>query len=354
MAIPSVTISANKLKLMVGQTLTITTVTELDPADVFVSYRWQKGGVDVAGQTTDTFTKTVAAGDTGTYTLIVKHGVDEATATETTSNAVAFTQLAVLAFSTNLSATQSVILGKTLTLTVAVTGGASPYTYAWKKAGAAVGTNAATYTKASFAAGDTGAYTVEVTDSESNKITSATCTVSSLPALSFSTNLPATKTVAEGAELKLTVVVAGGVAPYTYVWKKGGTAVSGQTTASLTIASATDGTDDGSYTVEVTDAETTKITSVACVVTVDATPVVLEARWTVHPIPWRTTSFTPLGYWVLDEILYQKAQGNDWKTDYATYKYSADVETILKAFNENGECEVQDSRNGYIHKMSLI
>ncbi|MBT0646883.1 hypothetical protein KJJ93_28255, partial [Escherichia coli] len=45
------------------------------------------------------------------------------------------------------------------------------------------------------------------------------------PALAFTTNLPTTKSVAAGAALNMSVVVEGGTAPYTYVWKKDGTVV---------------------------------------------------------------------------------------------------------------------------------
>lgn len=88
-------------------------------------------------------------------------------------------------------------------------------------------------------------------------------------ALAFTTNLTSTKTVATGAALTMTVAATGGTAPYTYVWKKDGSAVSGQTSATFTKASAASG-DAGSYVCEVTDSATTpaKITSTACVVTV--------------------------------------------------------------------------------------
>lgn len=139
-------------------------------------------------------------------------------------------------------------------------------------------------------------------------------------------------------------------------WKKDGINITGATTGSydLTISNSSSvgvfscvakiGT-DSSHTVD--------IESVSKTITFTA-PVELPSRWTVHPIPWRDTSFTPLGYWVLDEILLQKALGKDWKKDYADYEYTADVQTILQALNTYGECLVQDSRNGYIHKMSEI
>lgn len=87
--------------------------------------------------------------------------------------------------------------------------------------------------------------------------------------LSFTTDLPPTKTVATGSALSMNVVVEGGTAPYSYVWKKDGTTVSGQTTATFNKASAASG-DAGSYTCVVTDSATTpaSVTSSSCAVTV--------------------------------------------------------------------------------------
>lgn len=91
--------------------------------------------------------------------------------------------------------------------------------------------------------------------------------VSKLDGMSFSTDLAATKAVTAGQALSMTVAVAGGTGPYTYVWKKGGTVVSGQTTANFNKASAT-AADSGTYTCEVTDSTGRTIISRACVVTV--------------------------------------------------------------------------------------
>ncbi|EAO9771845.1 phage tail protein, partial [Salmonella enterica] len=62
---------------------------------------------------------------------------------------------------------------------------------------------------------------------------------------------------------------AGGTAPYSYVWKKGGSAVSGQTTATFNKANTAAG-DAGDYVCEVTDSSTPagKVTSSTCTVTV--------------------------------------------------------------------------------------
>lgn len=88
-------------------------------------------------------------------------------------------------------------------------------------------------------------------------------------ALRLTTDLPDTKSVTSGAALSLTVVAAGGTAPYSYVWKKGGSVVSGQTTATFNKANTASG-DAGDYVCEVTDTSTPagKVTSATCVVTV--------------------------------------------------------------------------------------
>lgn len=149
-----------------------------------------------------------------------------------------------------------------------------------------------------------------------------------------------------------------GISEISRIWQKDGATIPGET--------------GGSYTLKISDSES--VGSFKCIAKIgesatdsievespvqDITFVApsvddLIAKWTVHPIPWRDTSFTPVGYWVLDEILMQKAMGKNWKTDFASYEYTADVQTLLGALDKYGECLVQDSRNGYIHKMSEI
>lgn len=102
---------------------------------------------------------------------------------------------------------------------------------------------------------------------------SDTVDVMSLADLTLTTDLPATQSVATGATLTLGPVVAvGGVAPYTYVWKKGSTVISSATTATYTKATPAGAGDAGTYTVTVTDSATVpdSIVSTPCVVTVTA------------------------------------------------------------------------------------
>lgn len=84
-----------------------------------------------------------------------------------------------LAFSLNLPETKAVAQGAALTLQGAVTGGVSPYTYAWLKDGDVVeGRVSASFTKSNFDAADAGTYVLQVTDSADTVILSQECVVS--------------------------------------------------------------------------------------------------------------------------------------------------------------------------------
>jgi len=69
---------------------------------------------------------------------------------------------------------------------------------------------------------------------------------------SFSTPLAATTAVTAGQTMTLTVVVTGGLAPYSYQWYKDNNAISGANAASYAKASTTT-SDSGTYKVVVHD-----------------------------------------------------------------------------------------------------
>ncbi|AYE16593.1 TPA: phage tail protein [Escherichia coli] len=116
-------------------------------------------------------------------------------------------------------------------------------------------------------------------DSQTNGVVAATFSlrlkgkpenIDAVSTLVFDTDLSPALSVTAGSALAMTVAASGGVAPYTYKWKKGGTVVSGQTAATFNKASAVSG-DAGVYTCEVTDSGTPEqiITSAECTVTVN-------------------------------------------------------------------------------------
>lgn len=85
--------------------------------------------------------------------------------------------------------------------------------------------------------------------------------------LSFSTDLAATKSVATGAQLTLTVAAANGFGDYSYQWYKDGAPISGRTGASFSKSAAEAG-DAGDYYCVATDKLGNTVTSKTCKVTV--------------------------------------------------------------------------------------
>lgn len=96
----------------------------------------------------------------------------------------------------------------------------------------------------------------------------AAITPATIAALAFSTNLPATKSVATGAALALTVAVTGGIKPYNYAWSQDGK-TRGTNAASFNVTAAA-ASDAGKYKCVVTDAAGKTITSAECMVTATA------------------------------------------------------------------------------------
>lgn len=85
------------------------------------------------------------------------------------------------------------------------------------------------------------------------------------------TTQPAPQSVTVGGSFTLTAG-AGGTPPPTYQWQKNGTAISGATSATLTVASA-QLSDAGTYTVVATNASGTVTSTAASIAVVDSTPV---------------------------------------------------------------------------------
>nr|DAG33020.1 MAG TPA: major tail protein [Caudoviricetes sp.] len=241
---------------MDGDTITLSVV--VSGGVTPYSYQWKKDGANV-GTNSATFSKAnITDADAGVY----KVEVTDADNTKIVSNELTVVVYPELVFTTDLS-DKTVVEGSPLTLNVVATGGKSPYAYTWFKDGSTLSETSNTLTIASAQSSDAGVYHVEVLDDIGNTKMSANATVTVPPVLAFTTDLPATKSYTTGDNMDLAVVVTGGKTPYTYTWYKDTIEVAGETGASLaTVAEA------GVYKVEVTDALSTKITSVDCTVTV--------------------------------------------------------------------------------------
>jgi alpha-tubulin suppressor-like RCC1 family protein len=157
---------------------------------------------------------------------------------------------------TGQPANATVTTGQTATFTVGASG--SPLNYQWRKGGNNLtnggnlsGVTSATLTITNVQAGDAGSYDVVVSNT-AGSVTSATMSLTvNAPAVPPSITVrPASQLVAVGGSASISVTATGATS---YVWKRNGSVVSGVTTNTLNLSSATLA-DRGLYEVTVANA----------------------------------------------------------------------------------------------------
>jgi len=146
---------------------------------------------------------------------------------------------------------QTVIQGQSITIPV-LASGTPPFTYQWYKNTVAIpGATNATLTIDNGQISDSGNYTVTVNNNQGTTASGvAVLTVNPAVAPVIATQ-PKNQAAGAGQSVIFTVVATGTPTP-TYQWSKGGTAITGATGASYTIASVQT-SDAGSYTVVATN-----------------------------------------------------------------------------------------------------
>jgi len=223
-----------------------------------LTYQWRKGGANISGATAASFTiNPVAAGDAGSYDVVVSSSCGSATSSAATLTVNPATAI------TSQPANQTVCAGSPATFSVTATG--TGLSYQWRKGGVAIsGATASSFTIPSAAAGDAGSYDVVVTGS-CGSVTSAAATLT-VNAAAAITSQPANQTVCAGSLATFSVTATG--AGLSYQWRKGGVAISGATSNSFSIPSAAAG-DAGNYDVVVTGS-CGAVTSSAATLTVNA------------------------------------------------------------------------------------
>jgi len=170
-------------------------------------------------------------------------------------------------------ANQSVTVGQAATFSVVATGTA-PLTYQWKKNGTAIsGAASASYSTPATTMADSGSTFAVVVNNSAGTITSspATLTVSASAVAPSITTQPAGQTVTVGQTATFTVA-ATGTAPFSYQWKKNGTAISGATSTSYTTPATTNADNGSQFTVQVSNSAG-NVTSNAATLTVSASTV---------------------------------------------------------------------------------
>lgn len=242
------------------------------------TFQWQKNGLNISnggtisGATTNTLTITGATpADAGTYTLVATNSV----ASDTSNGATLLVDAVAPSFTLQPAASQSVNAGSTVNFTVTASGTPAP-TFQWKKNGSNLanggnvsGATSATLTLTNVTAADSGTYTVVADNTVPPAATSnnAVLVVNGVaPSISVS---PSSQTILIGNPVTFSVV-AGGTAPLSYQWQKGGTNIVGATSSSYTIPSVQSG-DAGTYAVVVSNFAGSA-TSGTATLTVTSTP----------------------------------------------------------------------------------
>jgi hypothetical protein len=224
-----------------------------------LTYQWRKNTVNIAGATSASYSIAAAnAADAGNYDVVISGSCNNVTSTS-----VALTVNTPVAITTQPGA-QAVCLGANATFTVVTTGTVTGYQ--WRKNTVNItGATSATYTITGVTAGDAASYDVVITGPCGNA--TSTAAALSLNAATVINTQPVAQTLCALNAINLSVSAAGS-GTLTYQWRKGGTPITGATSATFNIASASVA-DGGNYDVVVTGA-CGSVTSNSVAVTVNA------------------------------------------------------------------------------------
>ena len=193
-------------------------------------YQWKSNSVamadggNVVGSTTANLTlSNVQESDAKTYTCTITNSSGSVTTDPKTLTVNATTAAgAGMANQTNCP-------GANITFTSTVTG--TSLTYVWKKDGILlIGETGSSFTTNNIGASAAGTYCVEVTGACGNATNCATLTVNpvtSATALTNQTNCPGTSATFS--------TTAGGTGPFSYVWRKDGSLLAGETGSSFKV-----------------------------------------------------------------------------------------------------------------------
>ncbi|MEJ8758243.1 T9SS type A sorting domain-containing protein [Pontibacter sp. H259] len=237
------------------------------PTGTGYTYQWKLNGNNIGGATANTYEATTA----GSYTVVVTDGN---TCSNTSAPAVVTVNPLPDATIT-ASGLTTFCSGSTVTLTAPAAPAGRTYEYQWYKDGGIITPNGESR---QYVASLEGNYTVKVTDVTAggtgcNTTTSppVTVTVNTTPVATIDTTTPTT--FCQDGSVVLTAVAnpaSPATGSYTYVWRNGGTIISGATGSTYTA------TTSGNYTVTIINPESSgscaSVASVPVTVTVNTRP----------------------------------------------------------------------------------
>lgn len=246
---PVITTQPASATVNVGQTATFTVTATGSPAPTF---QWLKGGTNIAGATSASFTTpaTVLTDDGGLYSVVVSNS-----AGSVTSNNATLTVNAPPQFTAQPQAT-SCVVGQTATFTVVVSGKPTP-TLQWRKNSVNIaGATSASYTTPACTMSDNGATFDVVASNVAGSMTSNLVVLSVSAALAppSITSQPAGITVNVGQTATFTAVASGNPAP-TFQWRKNGVDIPGAASGSYTTLATVLGDDGALFSVVATNSQ---------------------------------------------------------------------------------------------------
>ena len=218
-----------------------------------LSYQWSRGSAPIAGATAATYTLAAAAlADNGaSFTVTVTNSAGSAVSTPATLTVSAVAP----SISDTAARTVAVTQNQSAALAVAATGSAT-LSYQWYKNGSMVaGATSANYDTGPVPLVDNGAvYYASVTNTAGTvNGPNLTLSVSALPvAPSIVTDLSATSSVNGGSSITFTIN-ASGTATLAYQWNRNGSAISGATASTYTLANASAADNGATFNATVTN-----------------------------------------------------------------------------------------------------
>ena len=232
------------------------------------TYQWSKNGSPIAGATAPSYTTppTVDSDSGNTFHVVVGNAVGSVTSADA---ALTVTPLPVAVQITAQPVSVNVTAGQVAGFSVAATGSA-PIAYQWRRGGAAIaGATGATYTLPTTSLADSGAQFSVLVSNPVNSLVSqaATLTVDAAATPPSIATQPVDTSVVVGQTATFSVV-ATGTAPFTYQWRRNGSAIAGATAASYTTPAASAADNNALFSVVVSNGTAPAATSANAKLTV--------------------------------------------------------------------------------------
>lgn len=239
---PTITTQPLSSTVSVGASVSFSVAVSGSPTPVL---QWFKNGISLTGSTSSTLSlPSVTALDAGTYTVVATNSAGSVTSSG-----------AVLAVNTPPSFTQqpvsqSCMVGATVTFSVSVAGSPTPSVQWYKDGTLLSGATTTTLTLSNVAQSAAGTYSAVATNS-AGSVTSNGASLSVSGSAPTFTLQPVSQVINAGQTFTLTVAVSGSPTP-ALQWMKNGVAISGATSASLTLIDVA-GSSVGTYTAVATN-----------------------------------------------------------------------------------------------------